>query len=79
MRIYNDYDINNYNDLFEIGFRLWSGAESRWMHMNAEEKIYILEIFDVLHPDGASLTTLNDFIWFESDDLLETKRLMTEK
>lgn len=50
-----------------IGF--WYGAKDRWESYTEEEIDYLEEL--VSDYDFESLTQVNDFIWFESDDLLE--------
>lgn len=78
MKLYKDYDINNICDLAEINHILWAGAKTRWEDMNSGEQLYLLQLFEEFYPEGASWTEFNDFIWFDSDDLLEQRRLMME-
>ena len=57
LREFNDY----------VGF--WSGAKYRFERMTDEEIDYLDACLDCEELD--SLTAVNDFIWFESDSLLE--------
>ena len=50
-----------------VGF--WSGAKDRWDSMTEEEKDVMEEYAEGL--EFISLTQVNDFIWFDSDDILE--------
>lgn len=50
-----------------VGF--WQGAKSRWESMTEEEKDVLEDYAEGL--EFTSLTQVNDFIWFDSDDILE--------
>lgn len=50
-----------------VGF--WGGARDRYCNFTQEEINYLDACLDCMEFN--SLTAINDFIWFESDDLLE--------
>ena len=50
-----------------VGF--WGGARDRYINFTEEEIDYLDACLDCMEFD--SLTAVNDFIWFESDSLLE--------
>ena len=62
-------------DLFEfdqiVGF--WGGARSRWDEYTTEQQNYLNDYIDGLQFD--SLTQVNDFIWFDADEILEDEEL----
>jgi len=50
-----------------VGF--WSGARDRWIDMTEEEIDYLEE--SICDYEFTSITQVNDFVWFESDEILE--------
>lgn len=58
-----------------VGF--WSGAKDRWDDYNEEQKAYLEEIASECEFD--TLTQVNDFVWFDADDLLAEAGLMDEE
>ena len=62
MRIYLDTTLDN--------FAPWNGAVSVFERIKDENKIDILEqILEELYPYGIDETTINDLLWFESDEV----------
>lgn len=60
--------LESYSDLDNL---LWSGARDKWSSATDEVKEAIwalLESYGKFH----SLTEINDFIWFECDDIFYT-------
>ena len=66
MIIKREYELEDMEDL------LWSGAKDKWVSATDEqrERVWALlgEIFENTIPD---LTTVNDVIWFECDDIFD--------
>lgn len=60
-------------DYYSLGNHLWSGAKYRWDQASFEtrRKVYrrVLKHFATSDEDLPSLEAINDFIWFECDDL----------
>jgi len=58
-------------DLFDfeqmVGF--WGGAKDRWHSMTGDEQQYLNDW--IFGYEFYSFTDVNDFIWFESDKILE--------
>lgn len=50
-----------------VGF--WGGARDRYKNFAQEEIDYLDACLDCM--EFSSLTAINDFVWFESDTLLE--------
>lgn len=61
-------------DLFEfdsiVGF--WQGAKTRWEEMSEDEQEYLNQLVE--DYEFENLTQINDFIWFDSDELLDEYR-----
>lgn len=58
----------------QLGERLWSGAVSTWEEIcNAGKEEEAMQYFEELFgEDGAiDLTTINDILWMDSDNLME--------
>ena len=59
--------INNYWELDDL---LWSGAYDRWKDATAEQKKEVFALLeDIMCEDDMTLTAINDFIWFECDNI----------
>lgn len=53
-------------------FKPWSGAVATYDKIVAADKLDDFEaMIDELYPDGIGETELNDWLWFDGDDLLE--------
>lgn len=50
-----------------VGF--WAGAKDRWDSYSDNEKEYLEQI--AYECEFTSLAQINDFIWFDADELLE--------
>ena len=58
----------------QLGERLWSGAVSTWEEIcNAGKEEEAMQYFEELFgEDGAiDITTINDILWMDSDNLME--------
>ncbi len=57
-------------ELDDLEYILWSGAKDKWISATDEQRERVLtllgEIFENTIPD---LTTVNDVIWFECDNI----------
>lgn len=55
---------------------LWGGAENRWKDMNEKEREYLCDYMNDVFTEeiGLTATEINDFVWFNSDDILEDWR-----
>lgn len=67
-----EIDLYEFNDI--VGF--WAGAKDRWEDMTDEEKDYLNE--SAADREFDTLTAINDFVWFESDDILDEIRAEDE-
>ena len=60
-------------DYYTLGNHLWAGAKYRWEQASFEtrRKVYrrVLKHFATSDEDLPSLEAINDFMWFECDDL----------
>lgn len=62
-------------DYYSLENHLWSGAKDRWQEADDEtkEQVYhrLIDYFgEINNADSVpDITTINDFIWFECDDL----------
>lgn len=55
------------NDLYKV---LWGGAKDRWDNATDEQQYSVWSLInDVFFDSVPDLTKLNDFIWFECDDI----------
>lgn len=69
----NDYDI------YTIGDALWSGGKDWWSTYTDSQKEFLFDYFQSYAYDqeeSPTLTEFNDFIWFESQDVLVENDLM---
>ena len=63
-----DYDVD------DIGDALWSGGKDWWEDYNDEERQYIFDYFESYaydSEDTPTLTAFNDFVWYDSYDILK--------
>ena len=71
MRIYREYD--------EYNFEPWGGAVDTMEIIKTTGKFE--EFFDMLNeicPNGISEGELNDYLWFDSDDIFEMLEIANE-
>lgn len=57
----------------KLGDMLWSGGKEHWnwlLDLGASEDAIMSHLEEVF-PDGADLTAVNDYIWFDSDSIRE--------
>lgn len=54
-----------------VGF--WQGAKDRWENYTQEEKDFLDNYFEECYADADldSICSINDFVWFDADDILE--------
>lgn len=58
------------NDLYKV---LWGGAKDRWDNATDEQQCSVWSLInDVFFDSVPDLTELNDFIWFECDEIFNT-------
>lgn len=58
----------------QLGERLWSGAISTWEEIcNAGKEEEAMQYFEEMfcEDEAIDITTINDILWMESDDLME--------
>ena len=63
-----DYDVD------DIGDALWSGGKDWWEDYNDEERQYVFDYFESYAYDleeTPTLTEFNDFVWFDSYNVLK--------
>lgn len=57
-------------DLYDV---LWGGAADRWKNATDEQRECVwetlIDIFQDNEVEIPDMTTINDFIWFECDDI----------
>lgn len=53
--------------IYEIRNNLWAGAKTNVQMLTDDEIDIILEILDDCSTPDWTLTTVNDFFWFDSD------------
>lgn len=61
-------------EITDLDRLLWSGAAARWANATDEQRERVWETLIDLFANRDALpdmTAINDFIWFECDDLLE--------
>lgn len=66
--------INNFGDLEDL---CWSGAQSRLREisdLDLEEEFFAYLCEQLEWSEELTLTTINDFIWFEVDDWIENHK-----
>lgn len=61
MRIYEEYSISN--------FQFWSGAKSTREQLTDDDMDIIENYLKDYYPNGISDTELNDFFWFNEDEI----------
>ena len=67
----------------ELADRLWSGAVDTWKQILDADKEdeamnYLEELFCCGEEDAVDITKINDYLWFESDDILNALGLNKE-
>ena len=55
----------------EYDFEFWSGAKDTIAYLTHEEIEQIFEMLEDAYPEGMGETELNDYFWFEDDDIAE--------
>lgn len=71
----DDYSISDFDNT------LWSGAKDRWEDYTDEQKEFLMNYFASYaydNEEAPSLTSFNDFIWFEADDILKDNNMADE-
>lgn len=64
MKVYYELDLST--------FEAWSGAEQTLDKVEEADKVSELEsILEDIFPEGCSQTELNDFLWFEDNQIFE--------
>ena len=62
IKIYEEKSIDN--------IEFWGGAVSTINHVAEANKLDLLEqIIEDMYPDGVNIEALNDYLWFESDNI----------
>lgn len=60
-------------DLLDGNFKPWSGAVSRWKEILENDLLEELDAYlEELYPNGMTEMELNDFLWFEGDEFLDS-------
>ena len=60
-------------DLLDGNFKPWSGAVSRWEEILENDLLEELDAYlEELYPNGMTEMELNDFLWFEGDEFLDS-------
>lgn len=52
-------------------FEFWSGAKDRAENLTDEEFDTIEQYFEDLYPDGMNNTQINDWFWFEFEEIAQ--------
>lgn len=53
---------------------LWSGARDRWQDATDEQRQAVWDMLeDVFYEEIPDETTVNDFVWFDCDDIFSTE------
>lgn len=56
--------------MFDFDNKFWDGAARTYEHIRSLNKLDELEDYlDFVFPDGATLTELNDFLWFNDKEV----------
>ena len=63
MKIYRDVSVKE--------FEFWAGAKDTVKYLTEEDLDMMESVLEDLYPDGMSETDLNDFFWFEDDNIAE--------
>lgn len=61
MKIYEEKELKD--------FDFWSGGADRAANLTDEDFDSVEQLFEELYPDGMSDTEINDFFWFEFDEI----------
>lgn len=60
-------------NIVSIGDELWSGARDRWndADLETQEAVWnrIQDYCECMEGEPVSMTTINDLVWFDCDDL----------
>ena len=60
------------NDLYNM---LWGGAKSKWDSATDKQRAYVwsllIDIFQYNEDKIPDITTINDFIWFDCEDIFD--------
>lgn len=71
MRIYEEFTLEN--------FEAWSGAiDTKSKILDEGKGAEFDSLVDDLFPDGATTTEMNDYLWFDSDNIYETLGISEE-
>lgn len=60
-------------DMYDLDDALWSGGRDRWTEYSDDQKEFLMDYFEEStygSDEIPSLTSFNDFIWFDADDIL---------
>ena len=64
-------------DINDLDHMLWSGAKQRWDNATDDQKERVwgllLDSIEASMDDVPTKTEVNDFIWFECDDIFDEK------
>lgn len=59
-------------ELEDMDYLLWSGAREKWVAATDDQRERVWTLLkDVFEGSIPELTTVNDFIWFECDDIFD--------
>ena len=61
MKIYTDIQLED--------FKAWSGAVETLTTLTKEQCKELEDYICEMYPDGINMTALNDFLWFQQDDI----------
>lgn len=69
-----------YKEMSLESFEPWSGAVSTWDRIIDEDKLCEFEeILADLYPDGIEETSLNDWLWFEPEEIYDLLGITEEE
>ena len=72
MRLYVEFDINN--------FEAWSGAVDTKNRIIEEGKADLFNaIVEDIFPDGCTETEMNDFLWFDDEQIFDMLGIVEEE
>ena len=72
MRLYVEFDINN--------FEAWSGAVDTKNRIIEEGKAEAFNsLVDDIFPDGCTETEMNDFLWFDDEQIFDMLGIVEEE
>ena len=63
MKIYSDTNLTS--------FQFWAGAKDNANKLTYEELEYLDEIISDIYPDGIDETKINDWFWFDFEDVCD--------